>query len=73
DQLAPEHLRGTYFGAGQFRKIGNFLGPIFGGYLLSHYHGRMMFWVVSIVVLCSIMFFKAGNRAYVKMDIENSL
>ncbi|MFZ7944661.1 MDR family MFS transporter [Neobacillus sp. 19] len=51
DTLAPEHVRGTYFGAAQFRKIGNFLGPIFGGFLLSHYHGQIMFLVVSIITL----------------------
>lgn len=66
DQLAPEHLRGTYFGAGQFRKIGNFLGPIFGGYLLSHFHGQIMFWTIAAVSLGSILFFTAGNRSYIK-------
>lgn len=66
DQLAPEHLRGTYFGAGQFRKIGNFLGPIFGGWLLSHYQGQIMFWTITAVSLVSILFFTAGNRSYLK-------
>ncbi|QCJ45170.1 MFS transporter [Bacillus sp. S3] len=65
DTLAPEHLRGTYFGAAQFRKIGNFLGPIFGGFLLSHYHGQIMFLVVSIITLGSIIFFTAGNKSRV--------
>ncbi|MEH7336525.1 MFS transporter [Neobacillus drentensis] len=69
DKLAPEHLRGTYFGAGQFRKIGNFLGPIFGGFLLSHYHGQFMFWIISILSLGSIIFFTAGNRTYIKAKI----
>jgi MFS family permease len=73
DQLAPDHLRGTYFGAGQFRKIGNFLGPIFGGYLLSHFHGQIMFWVISMVVLVSIIFFAIGNRSYVKMSMEKAV
>jgi predicted MFS family arabinose efflux permease len=73
DQLAPDHLRGTYFGAGQFRKIGNFIGPIFGGYLLSHYHGQIMFWVISIVVLISIVFFTIGNRSYLNMRMEKAM
>lgn len=67
DQLAPEYLRGTYFGAGQFRKIGNFLGPIFGGYLLSHLHGPIMFWIISIVTLGGIFFFQIGNQAFIHM------
>lgn len=71
DELAPDHLRGTYFGAGQFRKIGNFIGPIFGGYLMSHFHGRIMFWIISLVVLTSIVFFKIGNEIYVKMNVTS--
>ncbi|MFJ7726488.1 MDR family MFS transporter [Neobacillus sp. NPDC097160] len=63
DTLAPEHMRGTYFGAAQFRKIGNFLGPVIGGYLLSHYQGQMMFWVLAIIALGSIIFFTAGNKS----------
>lgn len=66
DQLAPDHLRGTYFGAGQFRKIGSFVGPIIGGYFLSHFSGQIMFWAISIITLVSIFFFQTGNRAYVK-------
>ncbi|MGV3466133.1 MAG: MDR family MFS transporter [Heyndrickxia sp.] len=70
DQLAPDHLRGTYFGAGQFRKIGNFLGPVFGGFLLSHYQGQIMFWTISLVVLGSILFFKIGNRRQVNVSVN---
>lgn len=66
DNLAPEHLRGTYFGAGQFRKIGNFLGPVLGGFLLNQVHGQVMFWMISLVTLGSIFFFTAGNKVYIK-------
>lgn len=72
DQLAPEHLRGTYFGAGQFRKIGNFLGPIFGGFLLTHLHGQWMFWIISLVTLGSMIFFTAGNKIYLSNQTKNA-
>jgi MFS family permease len=71
DQLAPEHLRGTYFGAAQFRKIGNFLGPIIGGYLLSQFQGQIMFWVIAILTLGSIIFFKTGNKSFNKSSATN--
>ncbi|HLO12487.1 MAG TPA: MFS transporter [Pseudoneobacillus sp.] len=70
DELAEEHLRGAYFGAGQFRKIGHFIGPIFGGFLLSHYDGRIMFWVISFIALGSIYFFSIGSRVYVKAKVS---
>ena len=66
DNLAPEHLRGTYFGASQFRKIGNFLGPIIGGYFFGHISGQFMFWIISIISLSSIIFFTAGHRTFLK-------
>jgi len=65
DMLAPDHLRGTYFGAAQFRKIGNFLGPVVGGYLLSHFQGQIMFLVIAMITLGSIIFFTAGSKSRV--------
>ncbi|MEH7073192.1 MDR family MFS transporter [Neobacillus drentensis] len=71
DRLAPEHLRGTYFGAAQFRKIGNFLGPIFGGYLLSQFQGQIMFWILAITTIGSVIFFSAGNKSFMKEITPN--
>jgi MFS family permease len=68
DRLAPEHLRGIYFGAGQFRKVGNFAGPVLGGFLLSEVGGPMMLWIISIIALFSIIFFSMGNRSFVKAE-----
>lgn len=71
DTLAPDHMRGTYFGAGGFRKIGNFLGPILGGYLFSHFHGQIMLWIISLVTLGSIIFFTKGNKVYLKASVTS--
>ncbi|MGG1401106.1 MFS transporter [Bacillus salipaludis] len=71
DHLAPEHLRGAYFGAGQFRKIGNFLGPVLGGFLLSHVHGQVMFWMIAVITLGSLFFFTAGNKVYIKSRVQS--
>lgn len=72
DQLAPEHLRGTYFGAAQFRKIGNFLGPIIGGFLLSHFQGQIMFWTIALLTLGSIIFFSIGNKSFIKASEQST-
>ncbi|WP_066253610.1 MDR family MFS transporter [Neobacillus drentensis] len=71
DQLAPEHLRGTYFGAAQFRKIGNFLGPIIGGYLLSQFQGQIMFWILAVTTMGSVVFFTVGNRFFINTKQPN--
>ncbi|WP_075619713.1 MDR family MFS transporter [Paenisporosarcina indica] len=62
DQIAPEDRKGTYFGAGQFRSIGNFTGPIPGGWLLQDYGGKLLFSVIGVVILCSILFYATGAR-----------
>ncbi|MCD7035056.1 MFS transporter [Metabacillus sp. GX 13764] len=67
DDLAQEHLRGTYFGAAQFRRAGSFMGPIFGGYLLGKAGGMVMFEVIGAITLCSILFFLIGSRVQVKL------
>jgi MFS family permease len=62
DQIAPEDRKGTYFGAGQFRSIGNFTGPILGGWLLGDHGGQILFSVIGIIILCSILFYYMGYR-----------
>ncbi|MFE8700220.1 MDR family MFS transporter [Cytobacillus sp. FJAT-54145] len=71
DQLADENMRGAYFGAGQFRKIGHFFGPIMGGALLSQYGGQWMFIIISFLSLGSILFFVLGNKVYLKQVVTS--
>lgn len=61
DQIAPENRKGTYFGAGQFRSIGNFTGPVLGGWLLQDFGGDFLFSVIAVIILCSIFFYYLGN------------
>ncbi|MDZ5472870.1 MFS transporter [Bacillus sp. 31A1R] len=70
DELASEQLRGTYFGASQFRKLGSFLGPVLGGYLFNYFDGPTMFMIISIISLGSLYFFTIGNRVYANAHIK---
>lgn len=62
DRLAPQGLRGTYFGAQSFKNIGQFLGPWIGGLLMTDYGATPMFLVVSAVSLVSTLFYSMGQR-----------
>lgn len=64
DRLAPEGMRGTYFGAQTFSNLGQFIGPWIGGYLLGAYNGTVMFTVMGIVVLVASVFYGAGTREF---------
>jgi MFS family permease len=72
DKIAPEQLRGTYFGATQFRSIGHSAGPIFGGWILSQYNGHMLFIIIGCIVASSIIFYYYGNARYEKSLQENN-
>ncbi|WP_027091710.1 MDR family MFS transporter [Cohnella thermotolerans] len=62
DQLAPEHLRGSYFGAQKIGNLGQFIGPWAGGLLLGEFGGRVLFIVMALVLLSASYFYRVGNR-----------
>ena len=66
DEIAPEGMRGTYFGAQSFQNIGSFLGPLIGGVLLVHLGGTPLFAVLALISLSGIWFYLAGDRHKVK-------
>lgn len=61
DRLAPEGMRGTYFGAQTFTNLGFFIGPWLGGYLLQEYGGTTLFLVIAVISVTSIWFYRAGE------------
>ncbi|MFY0545292.1 MDR family MFS transporter [Brevibacillus sp. H7] len=64
DRLAPEEMRGTYYGAKSFSSLGQFIGPWMGGILLASYSGSILFATVAATSLISSAFHWAGQRAY---------
>ena len=55
DRLAPDHLRGAYFGAASFYSLGFALAPLGGGMLLDAFGG---FWLFIIsAALCSVVIY----------------
>ncbi|WP_036722861.1 MDR family MFS transporter [Paenibacillus forsythiae] len=56
DDLAKPGLKGTYFGAFGFNRLGNVLGPWLGGFLLSTFHNDSLyiFSTISITTLLGI-------------------
>ncbi|MFI5975396.1 MFS transporter [Streptomyces sp. NPDC051452] len=65
DSIAPENLRGSYFGAQNLIHIGIALGPILCGFLLQHFAPVVMFYVLVAVVVASWWFYVIGCLATV--------
>lgn len=57
DQIAPEDQKGTYMGAAQLRTIGSFIGPILGGWLLTH-AADGMYVVLALLTCVSLIFYR---------------
>ncbi|MGE6256466.1 MDR family MFS transporter [Heyndrickxia sporothermodurans] len=62
DSIAPDMMRGTYFGAAQFRSLGNFIGPIAGGWLFKQLNGQWLFGLMALVVTVSIFSYLIGLK-----------
>ncbi|MEO4053065.1 MFS transporter [Solibacillus sp. CAU 1738] len=56
EEIAPETQKATYLGASQFKNIGGFIGPMFGGWLLIHFEAQLFF-VIGFAVLMSVPFY----------------
>lgn len=62
DKLAPEGMRGTYYGAQSLGNFGQFVGPLLGGFLLQRYGGETLFFAMALIVLGASYFYAAGGR-----------
>jgi len=51
DQIAPQHLRGAYFGATSFYDLGFALAPLGGGIILDALNGTWLFVISSTLVI----------------------
>lgn len=58
DRLAPNHLRGAYFGAASFYSLGYALAPLGGGMILDALGGGWLFTIAG--GLCAIVFYLYG-------------
>ncbi len=54
DRLAPEHLRGAYFGAASFYEFGFAMAPLGGGIILDQLGGPWLFCITAALTLIVI-------------------
>ncbi|WLH11844.1 MFS transporter [Pseudomonas hefeiensis] len=72
DTLAPEELRGSYYGAQNLAALGGALSPVICGFLLMHTQAPTMFYALSLLTaLGGTLCFMSGRRVALKQN--NSL
>ncbi|WP_433735321.1 MFS transporter [Pseudomonas putida] len=64
DTLAPEELRGSYYGAQNLAALGGALSPVICGFLLMHTAAPTMFYALSaLAAVGGTLCFMSGRRA----------
>jgi MFS family permease len=62
DQLAPAHLRGSYFGAASLYELGFACAPLIGGVILDQFTGPVLFLIGCVLcVLVWVMYLTTGH------------
>ncbi len=66
DRIAPDHMRGTYFGASGLGAIGVSLSPFVGGIVLQFAGGPALFMSTAGVLLVSAWLYYRSDQALLK-------
>ncbi|MCX2889639.1 MULTISPECIES: MFS transporter [Pseudomonas] len=62
DLIAPEHLRGVYYGAQNLSNLGAALGPVMVGFALVHLWPGAVFYLLVLSVILAGVFYWLGTR-----------
>lgn len=54
DRMAPDHMRGSYFGASSFYSLGWSAAPFVGGLVIEWWSGPVLYW--GMFALCGLVF-----------------
>lgn len=64
DRMAPEHLKGSYFGVGSLSEFGYAIAPMFGGYILLHFGSQILWFIVAAMcAFISVNFWFLKNKS----------
>lgn len=56
EEIAPSDQKATYLGASQLKNMGGFIGPVLGGWLLTH-NQTIIFYIMAVIILTSLPFY----------------
>ena len=62
DRMAPEDMKGSYFGAAALAGFGFAVGPVVGGALLEYFGGGGLWWFMAVLMgIVALIYRKAGR------------
>lgn len=66
DQIAPAHLKGTYFGANNLYALGYGLGPLLAGFFIANDFGNKLWFLAAIVCILSLFAYARSGRLFLE-------
>jgi MFS family permease len=72
DRIAPENMRGTYFGASGLGAIGVSLSPFIGGIVLQYAGGAVLFFSTSVVLGVAAWLYYRSDRELAERTANSS-
>jgi MFS family permease len=63
DQMAPEHLKGSYFGAASISGLGIAIGALLGGWILANWGGSWLYGCMALLCLAILQLYGWGAKA----------
>ncbi|MGY3903847.1 MDR family MFS transporter [Aeromonas lusitana] len=63
DQMAPEHLKGSYFGAASISGLGIAIGALLGGWILANWGGSLLYGCMALLCLAILQLYGWGAKA----------
>ena len=62
DRMAPEDMKGSYFGAAALAGFGFALGPIVGGAMLEFAGGTGLWWAMAVLMILVAFLYRVAGR-----------
>ncbi|MCH7372728.1 MFS transporter [Aeromonas sp. MR16] len=62
DQMAPSHLKGSYFGAASMSGLGIAIGALLGGWILTNWGGSWLYGLMALLCLAILVLYGWGTR-----------
>lgn len=62
DQMAPGHLKGSYFGASALAGLGGAAGALLGGWIIERWSGQWLYLLMTLLCVVTFMLYEWGAR-----------
>ncbi|MBP8221796.1 MAG: MFS transporter, partial [Aeromonadaceae bacterium] len=62
DQMAPAHLKGSYFGASALAGLGGAAGALLGGWILEQWSGQLLYVLMALLCVAIFALYEWGAR-----------